>query len=407
MISGVEPRHDFGVSFRAHWCSQCKVLTRNRGCRSCEKRLCGKCFRVHSTICERDRKRDRKTTICAACFTRFPNLLRHVVGCLDDCPREIATFVSSCQSIRGVPRIPLNLESIPQDGLKWWQYGLKWKDHYALRGLNLRSACNGDLAIIATCASLQILNLKECNSLDGVLDMAPLASCQSLHTLNLTGCHAAVDVSGLARSSSLHTLILRSCDGVQDVAALALSTSLSTLDLSWCCVKELAPLGQCISLRELKLLRNMTVRKIAGLAHCPSLHTLELHGCTQIIDVASLGKSRSLHTLNLSYCEQVSHIDVEAVSQCPTLQMLDLTCCKRFPDFESLQSNDAWVVVVAPAVEVKHPHGSLWRSSTRCGGQASARISIAKVQCGLSGRVLTLRRRSGVSFLALYETSVV
>mmetsp|Transcript_59860 Transcript_59860/g.177795 ORF Transcript_59860/g.177795 Transcript_59860/m.177795 type:complete len:255 (+) Transcript_59860:290-1054(+) len=88
-----------------------------------------------------------------------------------------------------------------------------------------------NLAPIAGCASLHLLDLR---NLPELVDVAPLAGCASLTGLHLSSCTGVTDVAPLAICPSLHSLWLCGLSRLETVAGLDTNGLLSKLCVKGC-----------------------------------------------------------------------------------------------------------------------------------------------------------------------------
>lgn len=210
------------------------------------------------------------------------------------------------------------LQQLVLDGCSKLRYLSAVKELEHLRVLSLaRSAVTDDSLQMLLEApspvtnSMEVLDLSNCTSLNAFTSFAPSSALAFLTTVNLS------------RSSINDTGVLR-------LARTAAQFRLRMLDLSFCeMVTDASPLGAVRSLKELDL--SFTGVRDGGLAAYANqkqrLRILKLNGCTSICDVGALGSLPCLCELHLSGSTVDGSKSFEALSQCTTLTVVDISEC--------------------------------------------------------------------------------
>ncbi|XP_042861938.1 F-box/LRR-repeat protein fbxl-1-like isoform X2 [Penaeus japonicus] len=194
--------------------------------------------------------------------------------------------------------------------------------------------------IAASLPNLTFLDVSMCTG--GINDKSVQAICKSLiklQTLNLSGCTAVTDI-GLAGHG------LGQQEPVPYIAGVGLSLEnlgvrnkgLRELNLCGCIKVTDITLTHALNLQELQYLNLSHCQGVGedgliNLAHrCPSLEVLMLVDCGQTTDQVILVLShhlRRIKTLDLQRCFKLTDDALDSLSNCSTLQYLDVSGCEK------------------------------------------------------------------------------
>ncbi|XP_063589996.1 F-box/LRR-repeat protein fbxl-1-like isoform X2 [Penaeus indicus] len=194
--------------------------------------------------------------------------------------------------------------------------------------------------IAASLPNLTFLDVSMCTG--GINDKSVQAICKSLtklQTLNLSGCTAVTDI-GLAGHG------LGQQEPVPDIAGTGLSLEnlgvrnrgLRELNLCGCIKVTDITLTHALHLQELQYLNLSHCQAVGeeGLINlanqCPSLEVLMLVDCGQTTDQVILVLSHHLKrikTLDLQRCFKLTDDALDSLSNCTTLQYLDVSGCEK------------------------------------------------------------------------------
>nr|CAD21749.1 hypothetical leucine-rich repeat protein 1, LRRP1 [Trypanosoma brucei] len=240
------------------------------------------------------------------------------------------------------------------------------------------SFCNKllDVTTLSNITTLEDLNLDNCSNIRKGLSV--LGELPRLCVLNIKGVHLKDSVIGsLGNGNSFVKLSLENCKGFGDVKPLSNLVTLEELNLHYCdkVTSGMGTLGRLLQLRVLDLGRTQVdnnslenictsssplvslnlshckkITSISAIASLTALEELNIDNCCNVtsgwnvfgtlhqLRVATLSNTRindenvrhvseckSLNTLNLAFCKDIT--DVTALSKITMLEELNLDCC--------------------------------------------------------------------------------
>ncbi len=225
----------------------------------------------------------------------------------------------------------------------------------ALTRLALKMCPMQDLDALASCATLQEVEVTMCHNLEdigglassgatlerldmsmtGVSDLAPLASCRGLRRLDV-GCTKVADLAPLASCTALRRLDMWYTKAT-DLAPLASCTALEHLNIRFTRASDVAPLASCTALQHLDVGGGgLVATGFSALAACTALRVLRVQSCGALADLRFVAALTALEELRIAMCANVA--DLAPLAACTALRLLDAKGCTGVTDVRSLAS---------------------------------------------------------------------
>jgi hypothetical protein len=201
----------------------------------------------------------------------------------------------------------------------------------------------------AVLGSQQNLQVFDARGLPNLRDIRFWEECPNLETLTLCSCHSIGALCSFRHWQKLKKLEV---SNVSNLVAIVPCSSLQSIKLSclWK-LEDIRFLGQmCPNLRDVCIENCPYVADLSPLGNCPSIRVLKISRCAMggfpigPTDIAALARCRSLTELALPGCQGVT--DLSPLAMCLSLRNLDIRLCKGITSLATMGPCKALVTVL-------------------------------------------------------------